>query len=64
MQIGRLAARVVIGGLFVGHGTQRLFGWFGGPGLEGTDRGAHAGHREVGRAVEDEWAGNPVTSEA
>jgi putative oxidoreductase len=36
MQIGRLAARVVIGGLFVGHGTQKLFGWFGGPGLEGT----------------------------
>src|SRR3954454_19230065 len=36
MQIGRLAARAVIGGLFVGHGTQKLFGWFGGPGLEGT----------------------------
>ena len=31
MQIGRLAARAVIGGLFVGHGTQKLFGWFGGP---------------------------------
>lgn len=38
MQIGRLAARVVIGGLFIGHGTQKLFGWFGGPGLEGTDQ--------------------------
>jgi putative oxidoreductase len=36
MNIGRLAARAVIGGLFVGHGTQKLFGWFGGPGLEGT----------------------------
>jgi putative oxidoreductase len=36
MEIGRLAARAVIGGLFVGHGTQKLFGWFGGPGLEGT----------------------------
>jgi putative oxidoreductase len=36
MKIGLLAARVVIGGLFVGHGTQKLFGWFGGPGLEGT----------------------------
>ena len=22
--------------MFVGHGTQKLFGWFGGPGLEGT----------------------------
>jgi putative oxidoreductase len=28
--------RAVIGGLFVGHGTQKLFGWFGGPGLEGV----------------------------
>jgi putative oxidoreductase len=38
MHIGRLAARAVIGGLFVGHGTQKLFGWFGGPGLEGTEQ--------------------------
>lgn len=37
MEIGRLAARAVIGGLFVGHGTQKLFGWFGGPGLSGTE---------------------------
>lgn len=29
-------ARVLIGGLFVGHGTQKLFGWFGGGGIEGT----------------------------
>jgi putative oxidoreductase len=36
MNAGRLIARVVIGGLFVGHGTQKLFGWFGGPGPEGT----------------------------
>lgn len=37
MNIARLAARAVIGGLFVGHGTQKLMGWFGGPGLEGTE---------------------------
>jgi putative oxidoreductase len=37
MEIGRLAARTVIGGLFIGHGTQKLFGWFGGPGLAGTE---------------------------
>ncbi|HET8605088.1 MAG TPA: DoxX family protein [Marmoricola sp.] len=37
MKIARLAARLVIGGLFVGHGTQKLAGWFGGPGLEGTE---------------------------
>ena len=24
MDIGRLAARIVIGGLFIGHGTQKL----------------------------------------
>ena len=28
--------RLLIGGLFVGHGTQKLFGWFGGDGIEGT----------------------------
>jgi putative oxidoreductase len=38
MDIGRLAARLVIGGLFVGHGTQKLFGWFGGPGIAGTEQ--------------------------
>ncbi len=38
MDIGRFASRPVIGGLFVGHGTQKLFGWFGGPGLEGTEQ--------------------------
>ena len=31
-----LLLRVVVGALFVGHGTQKLFGWFGGPGLEGA----------------------------
>ena len=36
MNIGRVLARLTIGGLFVGHGTQKLFGWFEGPGIEGT----------------------------
>jgi putative oxidoreductase len=36
MQIGRFLARTVIGALFIGHGAQKLFGSFGGPGLEGT----------------------------
>jgi putative oxidoreductase len=36
MKIGRLLARAAIGGLFVGHGTQKWFGWFGGPGLDGA----------------------------
>jgi putative oxidoreductase len=37
MQVGRLVARSLIGSLFVGHGTQKLMGWFGGPGLAGTE---------------------------
>src|SRR3954469_25793536 len=36
MKLLRLILRVLIGGLFVGHGTQKLFGWFGGNGLEAT----------------------------
>ena len=36
MDIGRLLLRGVVGPLFVGHGTQKLFGWFDGHGLEGT----------------------------
>jgi putative oxidoreductase len=38
LMIGRLAARAVIGGLFIGHGTQKLFGWFDGPGTLSLDR--------------------------
>ena len=36
MKLGKLALRGVIGPLFIGHGTQKLFGWFGGHGLDGT----------------------------
>jgi putative oxidoreductase len=36
MKFARLLARLFIGGMFIGHGTQKLFGWFGGPGLDGT----------------------------
>jgi putative oxidoreductase len=36
MKLGRLILRLAVGGFFVGHGTQKLFGWFGGHGLEGT----------------------------
>jgi putative oxidoreductase len=36
MKFGRLLARLVIGGMFIGHGTQKWFGWFGGPGIEKT----------------------------
>jgi putative oxidoreductase len=36
MKLGLTLLRMVIGVLFFGHGTQKLFGWFGGHGLEGT----------------------------
>jgi putative oxidoreductase len=36
MKIGRLLLRLSVGGFFVGHGTQKLFGWFGGHGLDAT----------------------------
>jgi putative oxidoreductase len=36
MKLGAAAIRGVVGPLFVGHGTQKLFGWFGGHGIEGT----------------------------
>ena len=39
MKIGRLLLRLSVGGFFVGHGTQKLFGWFGGHGLEATAKG-------------------------
>ncbi|HQY46294.1 MAG TPA: DoxX family protein [Usitatibacteraceae bacterium] len=34
--LGPLALRVPVGIIFAAHGAQKLFGWFGGYGLEGT----------------------------
>jgi putative oxidoreductase len=36
MAYGLLLMRVAIGGIFFAHGTQKLFGWWGGGGLKGT----------------------------
>ena len=36
MDTGLLLARLVVGFLMAAHGTQKLFGWFGGYGLAGT----------------------------
>jgi len=36
INIGLLIIRLVVGLLFVGHGAQKLFGWFGGYGIKGT----------------------------
>src|SRR6266511_664632 len=36
MSYGVLLLRVLVGLAFIGHGTQKLFGWFGGYGPKGT----------------------------
>jgi putative oxidoreductase len=40
MSFGKLAARTVIGGLFLGHGLQKFTGSIGGSGLDATEQAA------------------------
>ncbi len=66
MDFGRLALRGTIGGLFIGHGTQKLFGWFGGHGLDGTGGffesalGLRPGERHATAAGVSEAAGGAL----
>lgn len=39
MKVGMALLRLVVGLLFFGHGMQKLAGWFGGGGVEGTAQG-------------------------
>jgi putative oxidoreductase len=39
MKLGRLLLREALGAVFISHGAQKLFGWFGGHGLEATAQG-------------------------
>ncbi len=62
MKIGRLLLRVTVGSLFIGHGTQKLFGWFGGHGLDATEQmfdklGMRPGRRNAIAAGAAEAAG-------
>ncbi|HEX6509127.1 MAG TPA: DoxX family protein [Chloroflexota bacterium] len=36
IDLGLLILRLTVGSLLAGHGAQKLFGWFEGPGLKGT----------------------------
>jgi putative oxidoreductase len=49
MKFARLLLRLVVGALFVGHGTQKLFGWFGGYGLDATAKGFESMGARPGR---------------
>ncbi|MDP9497648.1 MAG: DoxX family protein [Actinomycetota bacterium] len=65
MDLGRLGARLLIGGLFVGHGLQKLNGSFGGPGIEGTEQmmtalGMHPARRNAYAAGVTETAGGAL----
>jgi putative oxidoreductase len=65
MDLGRTALRFVLGPLFVGHGTQKLFGWFGGHGLEGTGAffeqlGLRPGKRQAASAGAAEAVGGAL----
>ncbi len=46
----RTLLRITVGGLFFGHGAHKLFGWFGGRGLEGTAQGFESMGMRPGRA--------------
>ena len=62
MDLALLALRVVTGLLFAGHGAQKLFGVFGGGGLEGTSEmfekiGLRPGHLQARAAATAELMG-------
>ncbi|MED7953482.1 MULTISPECIES: DoxX family protein [unclassified Streptomyces] len=42
IDLGLLALRGAVGGVLIAHGTQKLFGWFGGGGLDGTAKAMEA----------------------
>jgi putative oxidoreductase len=65
--VGLLVARVVFGCYLAAHGAQKLFGWFGGRGLDATGEGfASMGLRPgklfAGTAGASEFAGGLLTA--
>jgi putative oxidoreductase len=65
MEFGRLLLRGSVGAFVFGHGTQKLFGWFGGHGLTGTGQffeavGLRPGRRQALAAGVAETAGGTL----
>jgi putative oxidoreductase len=49
MKLGLAALRLTVGGLFMGHGLQKLAGWFGGGGIEATGKAFESMNLRPGR---------------
>jgi putative oxidoreductase len=60
MDVALLVLRIVVGLYLFGHGAQKLFGWFGGPGLAGTEGWL----RSIGFRPARLWALNAGLAEA
>ena len=50
MKLGLTAFRAVVGATMFAHGAQKLFGWFGGPGLDAHRPGVRRDGHEAGQA--------------
>ncbi|MFD7836320.1 DoxX family protein [Streptomyces sp. NPDC059761] len=49
--VGLLVLRLVVGLTMAGHGTQKLFGWFSGPGFTATGKGFSMTGYPAGKAM-------------
>lgn len=62
-----LVLRLIVGGLMAGHGSQKLFGWFGGYGIKGTggfmeSLGLKPGEQWARLAAASEFGGGVLTA--
>lgn len=67
MTLGHTILRTIVGLLFVGHGAQKLFGWFGGTGPDGTAQmfesiGLRPGRRNALAAAAGEAGGGALVA--
>jgi putative oxidoreductase len=65
MKLGLTILRTIVGALFFGHGTQKLFGWFGGHGPDATAQmfeglGLRPGRRHATAAGASEAGGGAL----